>query len=257
MSKLQLYTWYKIEDYTMFKNMVYEYFKDLYAVDDYDDIDDITSSKAYRCVEHICEEQKVKYIKILELDIDHIRYTIKFHKDEQYVTIPLLHTSSVTNMFSNCNSLQTIPQLDISEDTNPNYKEENKMIENRKGAFTLLENYYNEKLNEIDEESLAAQNNVIEGSDAYQQYKIFKDFIDKRAKELNMLFTFCFDVTPYLSIDEQSALKEIADYTQNQKDELIKECKTINALLEMTNDYDKQIDILTRYGVITLPKKRK
>ena len=131
------------------------------------------------------------------------------------------------------------------------------MIEKRQGAFTLLENYYNEKLNKIDEESLAAQNNVIEGSDVYKQYKIFKDFIDKRAKELNILSTVCFDVTPYLSIYEQSALKEIVDYTQNQKDELIKECITINALLEMTDDYDKQIDILTRYGVITLPKKRK
>ena len=133
------------------------------------------------------------------------------------------------------------------------------MIENRKGAFTLLENYYNEKLNKIDEESLTAQNNVIESSDVYKQYKIFKDFLNKRAKELNILSCGInsFDVTPYLSIDEQSALKEIADYTQDKRDELRKECITINALLEMTNDYDKQIDILTRYGVITLPKKRK
>ena len=236
MIKLQLYTWYKIEDYTMFKNLIYEYFKDLYAVDDYDDMDDITSSKAYRCVEHICEEQKVKYIKILELDIDHIRYTTKILDCETYLTIG----------------------SDCEEDTNPNYEEkENKMVEKRQGAFTLLENYYNEKLDKIDEESLAEKSKVIEGSDVYKQYKIFKDFIDKRAKELNILSTVCFDITPYLSIDDQSAFKEIADYTQDKRDELRKECGTIKALLEMTDDYDKQIDILTRYGVITLPKKRK
>lgn len=237
MIKLQLYTWYKIEDYTMFKNMVYEYFKDLYAVDDYDDMDDITSNKPFRCVEHICEEQKVKYIKILDLNIDHIRYTTKILDCEEYIAI----TDS-----------------DCEEDTNSNYKEkENKMIEKRQGAFTLLENYYNEKLDKIDEESLAEKSKVIEGSDVYEQYKLFKKFIDKRAKELNMLSTVCFDITPYLSIDDQSALKEIADYAQDKRDELRKECGTIKALLEMTNDYDKQIDILTRYGVITLPKKRK
>lgn len=235
MTKLQLYTWYKIEDYTMFKNMVYEYLVDLYAVDDYDDDDDIISSKAYRCVEHICEEQKVKYIKILELDIDHIRYTTKILDCETFLIIG-----------SNC-----------EEDTNPNYKKENKMVEKRQGAFTLLENYYNEKLDKIDEESLAEKSKVIEGSDVYEQYKIFKDFLNKRAKELNILSTVCFDVTPYLSIDDQSAFKEIADYAQDKRDELRKECGTIKALLEMTDDYDKQIDILTRYGVITLPKKRK
>lgn len=238
MIKLELYTWYKIEDYTMFKNLVYEYFKDLYAVDDYDDMDDITSSKPFRCVEHICEEQKVEYIKILELNIDHIRYTTKILDCEGYIAI----TDS-----------------DCEEDTNPNYKEkENKMVEKRQGAFTLLENYYNEKLDKIDEESLAEKSKVIEGSDAYEQYKIFKDFLNKREKELNMLSSGVnFDIVSYLSIDDQSALKEITDYAQDKRDELRKECGTINALLEMTNDYDKQIDILTRYGVITLPKKRK
>lgn len=236
MIKLQLNTWYKIEDYTMFKNLVYEYFRDLYAVDDYDDMDDITSSKPFRCVEHICEEQKIEYIKILELNIDHIRYTTKILDCETYLTIG----------------------SDCEEDTNPNYKKENKMVEKRQGAFTLLENYYNEKLDKIDEESLAEKSKVIEGSDVYEQYKIFKDFLNKREKELNMLSSGVnFDIVSYLSIDEQSALKEIANYTQDKKDELRKECRTINALLEMTDDYDKQIDILTRYGVITLPKKRK
>ena len=218
----------------MFKNLVYEYLRAYCKGCD----EDYESSKAYRCVEHICEEQKVEYIKILELHFDYMRYTTKIPDCKGYIAIT----------DSNC-----------EEDTNPNYKKENKMIENRKGAFTLLENYYNEKLNKIDEESLTAQNNVIESSDVYKQYKIFKDFLNKRAKELNILSCGInsFDVTPYLSIDEQSALKEIADYTQDKRDELRKECITINALLEMTNDYDKQIDILTRYGVITLPKKRK
>ena len=234
---LQLNTWYKIEDYIMFKNLVYEYFRVLYAVDDYEDMDDVTSSKPFRCVEHICEEQKVEYIKILELNIDHIRYTTKIPDCE-----PFLIIDSV-----------------CEEDTNPNYKKENKMVEKKQGAFTLLENYYNEKLDKIDEESLAEKSKVIEGSDVYEQYKIFKDFLNKRAKELNILSCGInsFDVTPYLSIDEQSALKEIADYAQDKRDELRKECITIKALLEMTDNYDKQIDILTRYGVITLPKKRK
>ena len=137
------------------------------------------------------------------------------------------------------------------------YKKENKMIEKRQGAFTLLGNYYNEKLDKIDEESLAEKSKVIENSDVYEQYKPLKKFIDKRAKELNILSTFYFDVMAYLSIDDQAALKEIANYAQDKRDELRKECETINALLEMTDDYDKQIDILTRYGVITLPKKRK
>lgn len=132
------------------------------------------------------------------------------------------------------------------------------MIEKRQGAFTLLENYYNEKLDKIDEESLAEKSKVIESSDVYEQYKIFKDFLNKREKELNMLSSGVnFDIVLYLSIDDQAALKEIANYTQDKKDELRKECGTIKALLEMTDDYDKQIDILTRYGVITLPKKRK
>ena len=232
MTKLLLYTWYKIEDYTEFKNIVYEYLRAHYKGCD----EDYKSSKAYRCVEHICEEQKVKYIKILELHFDYIRYTIKFNEDEPFLIIG----------------------SDYEKDINSNCEEkENKMVEKKQGAFTLLENYYNEKLDKIDEESLAEKSKVIENSDVYQQYKIFKKFIDKRAKELNILSTVCFDVTPYLSIDEQSAFKEIADYTQDKKDELRKECVTIKALLEMTNDYDKQIDILTRYGVITLPKKRK
>ena len=131
------------------------------------------------------------------------------------------------------------------------------MIEKRQGAFTLLGNYYNEKLDKIDEESLAEKSKVIENSDVYEQYKPLKKFIDKRAKELNILSTFYFDVMAYLSIDDQAALKEIANYAQDKRDELRKECETIDALLEMTDDYDKQIDILTRYGVITLPKKRK
>ena len=233
---LQLNTWYKIEDYIKFKNLVYEYFRVLYAVDDYEDMDDVISSKPFRCVEYICEEQKVEYIKILELNIDHIRYTTKIPDCEGYIAI----TDS-----------------DCEEDTNLNYKKENKMVEKRQGAFTLLENYYNEKLDKIDEESLAEKSNVIYNSYVYEQYKIFKDFLNKREKELNILSTFCFDVTPYLSIDDQSAFKEIADYAQDKKDALRKECGTIKALLEMTDDYDKQIDILTRYGVITLPKKRK
>ena len=234
---LQLNTWYKIEDYSMFKNLVYEYFRVLYAVDDYEDMDDVTSSKPFRCVEHICEEQKVEYIKILELNIDHIRYTTKIPDCEGYIAIT----------DSNC-----------EEDTNPNYKKENKMVEKRQGAFTLLENYYNEKLDKIDEESLAEKSKVIENSDVYEQYKIFKDFLNKREKELNILSSGVnFDIVSYLSIDEQSALKEIGDYAQDKRDELRKECGTIKALLEMTDDYDKQIDILTRYGVITLPKKRK
>lgn len=244
---LQLNTWYKIEDYTTFKNLVYEYFRDLYTVDDYDEdddddynsdynADDIIHSKPFRCVEHICEEQKVKYIKILELNINRIRYTTKILDCEQYLTIG----------------------SDCEEYANPNYKEkENKMIEKRQGAFTLLENYYNEKLDKIDEELSTTQFEVLENSDVYKQYKPFKEFIDKRAKELNMLSTFCFNAMAYLSIDDQAALKEIANYTQKQKDDLRKECGTIKALLEMTDDYDKQIDILTRYGVITLPKKRK
>ena len=131
------------------------------------------------------------------------------------------------------------------------------MIEKRQGAFTLLENYYNEKLDKIDEESLAEKSKVIENSDVYEQYKPFKEFIDKRTKELNILSAFYFDAMLYLSIDDQAALKEIDNYAQDKRDELRKECGTINALLEMTDDYDKQIDILTRYRVITLPKKRK
>lgn len=234
MIKLQLYTWYKIEDYTMFKNLVYEYLRACCKGCD----EDYKSSKAYRCVEHICEEQKVEYIKILELHFDYMRYTTKIPDCEGYIAIT---------------------DLDCEEDTNPNYKEkENKMIEKRQGAFTLLENYYNEKLDKIDEESLAEKSKVIESSDVYEQYKIFKDFLNKREKELNMLSSGVnFDIVLYLSIDDQAALKEIANYTQDKKDELRKECGTIKALLEMTDDYDKQIDILTRYGVITLPKKRK
>ena len=234
MIKLQLHTWYKIEDYTVFKNLVCEYLRAHY--EDWDE--DYESSKAFRYVKHICEEQSIEYIKILELNINCIRYTTKFNEDyETYVTI----TDS-----------------DYKEYANQNCEEkENKTVEKKQGAFTLLENYYNEKLDKIDEESLAEKSKVIENSDVYEQYKPFKRFIDKRAKELNMLSTGCFDVIAYLSIDDQSALKEIANYTQKQKDDLRKECGTINALLEMTDDYDKQIDILTRYGVITLPKKRK
>ena len=224
MIKLQLHTWYKIEDYTMFKNMVYEYLRTGYKGCD----EDYENSKAYRCVKHICKDQSIEYIKILELHFDFIRYTIKFNEDEPFLIIG-----------SDCE------------------EKENKMIEKKQGAFTLLENYYNEKLDKIDEESLAEKSKVIENSDVYEQYKPFKKFIDKRAKELNILSTVCFDVTPYLSIDDQSAFKEIADYAQDKRDELRKECGTIKALLEMTDDYDKQIDILTRYGVITLPKKRK
>ena len=59
MSKLQLYTWYKIEDYTMFKNLVYEYLREHYKVCD----EDYESSKPFRCVEHICEEQKLNILK--------------------------------------------------------------------------------------------------------------------------------------------------------------------------------------------------
>lgn len=249
---LQLNTWYKIEDYIIFKNLVYEYFKDLYAVDDYDEdddddynsdynADDIIHSKPFRCVEHICEEQRIKYIKILALDINSIRYTTKIPDCEGYIAI----TDS-----------------DCEEDTNSNCEEkENKMVEKKQGAFTLLENYYNEKLNKINEESLAEKSKVIENSDVYKQYKPFKEFIDKRAKEIKDLYIassgISFDIVLYLSPNDKSALKEIANYTQKQKDDLRKECGTINALLEMTDDYDKQIDILTRYGVITLPKKRK
>ena len=236
MAKLQLYTWYKIEDYTMFKNLVYEYLK-AYCKNKNKNINDITNSKTYRCAEHICEQQSIEYIKILELHFDYIRYTIKFNEDEPFLIIG----------------------SDCEEDTNSDCEEkENKMVEKRQGAFTLLENYYNEKLDKIDEESLAEKSKVIENSDVYEQYKIFKDFLNKREKELNMLSSGVnFDIVSYLSIDEQSALKEITNYAQDKRDELRKERGTIKALLEMTNDYDKQIDILTRYGVITLPKKRK
>lgn len=234
MRSLQLNTWYKIEDYTMFKNLVYEQLRKILNINNISGI--INDSKAYRCIEHICEERRIEYIKILELHFDYIRYTTKFNEDyETYIAIS-----------------------SDEEYINLNYNEkENKMVEKKQGAFTLLENYYNEKLNKIDEDSLAEKSKVIENSDIYKQYKPFKEFIDKRAKELNILSTYSFDALAYLSIDDQSALKEIANYTQNKKDELRKECTTINALLEMTDDYDKQIDILTRYGVITLPKKRK
>ena len=162
MTKLLLYTWYKIEDYTEFKNIVYEYLRAHYKGCD----EDYKSSKAYRCVEHICEEQKVKYIKIVELHFDYIRYTTKILDCETYLTIG----------------------SDCEKDTNSNCEEkENKMVEKKQGAFTLLENYYNEKLDKIDEESLAEKSKVIEGSDVYQQYKTFKDFLNKREKELNML----------------------------------------------------------------------
>ena len=144
MIKLQLYTWYKIEDYTMFKNLVYEYLKEYFKNKN---INDITNSKTYRCVEHICEQQSIEYIKILELRFDYMRYTIKFNEDEPFLIIG----------------------PDCEEDTNSDCEEkENKMIENRKGAFTLLENYYNEKLDKIDEESLAEKSKVIEGSDVYE-----------------------------------------------------------------------------------------
>ena len=231
---LQLNTWYKIEDYIEFKNLIYKYISKIHKVNNISGI--IGDSKSYRCVEHICEEQRIEYIKILELHFDCIRYTTKIPDCETYIAI----TGS-----------------DCEEYTNPDCEEkENKTVEKKQGAFTLLENYYNEKLDKIDEELSTAQFEVLEHSDVYKQYKLFKEFIDKRAKELNILSTFSFDALVYLSIDDQLALKEIANYTQKQKDELRKECGTINALLEMTDDYDKQIDILTRYGVITLPKKR-
>ena len=119
MSELQLYTWYKIEDYTKFKNMVYKYLRRFC-----ENRNDIINSKVYRCVEHICKERSIEYIYLLMLNLDYIRYTIKFSEDKPFLIIG----------------------SDCEEDTNLNYEEkENKMVEKKQGAFTLLENYYNEK----------------------------------------------------------------------------------------------------------------
>ena len=82
---LQLNTWYKIEDYIEFKNLIYKYISKIHKVNNISGI--IGDSKSYRCVEHICEEQRIEYIKILELHFDCIRYTTKIPDCETYIAI--------------------------------------------------------------------------------------------------------------------------------------------------------------------------
>lgn len=132
----------------------------------------------------------------------------------------------------------------LKESLNKLNEEENKMFNNK-----ILNIYYDRKLEEYmkeNEENIDSlkEQDVFTKLDKEYNNKLQK-LLEKECKEKKTYFK-----TDYLTKDTEMEIQKQEDKFTEKINNLKKMLKEVDVLLDMTEEYDDKITILTNYGII-------